>query len=99
MGGNCRPQDGMRQSAGPNVEGMYQLVFHWVRTAYLDVPSRRLTVALVESSCGVKAGVCAQVLGDLVRAGFVERTTSGSYIRRQAGEALLEQSGVRRAQP
>jgi hypothetical protein len=93
-----RVPDGRQQRRGSNVDGMYQQVFHWVRTAYLDAPSRQLTVPLVARSCGVEAEVCAQVLADLVRAGFLERTGSGSYARRRAGEALPGTAEVQRAQ-
>ena len=93
-----RVPDGLQQRRGSNVDGMYQRVFHWVRTAYLDAPSRQLTAALVERSCGVEPEVCAQVLADLVRAGFLERTASGSYARRRTGEALPAKAGVQRAQ-
>jgi len=76
---------------------MYQRVFHWVRTAYLDAPSRWLTVASVARACHVEAAVCAQVLDDLVRAKFLVRTAGGSYSRPPAGDALLNRTGARQA--
>ena len=75
---------------------MYQRVFHWVRTAYLDAPSRWLTVASVARACHVEAAVCAQVLDDLVRAKVLVRTTGGSY-GRPPNDALLNRTGTRQA--
>jgi hypothetical protein len=59
----------------------YQQAFERVRAEFLEMPGMRLRPDQVERLCGVERVVCARVLDDLVRAGFLSSSANGSYGR------------------
>ena len=59
----------------------YQAAFHWVRHRLLDAPGTTLTTEQVHDACGVACRTCQQVLGDLVRSGFLVHVGDDVFAR------------------
>jgi hypothetical protein len=57
----------------------YQQAFERICAEFLEMPGMRLTAQQLERLSGVDRAVCACVLDDLTRAGFLSRWTDGSY--------------------
>jgi hypothetical protein len=59
----------------------YQQVFERVRAEFREMPGMRLTPDQVARLAGVDRSICQSVLDDLVRAGFLCTSETGSYGR------------------
>lgn len=66
----------------------YQQAFERIRSEYLEMPGMRLTAPQVHRLSGVEIAICAVVLEDLVRAGFLHKGPDGRYGRGGSGEHL-----------
>jgi hypothetical protein len=52
-----------------------------IQIHYIEMPGLRLSSSQVSRLCGVSDDVCTEVLGALVRSGFLARGTDGSFLR------------------
>ena len=59
----------------------YRQAFERIRAELLEMPGMHLTPEQVERLCGVERAICKAVLDDLVRAGFLRISATGSYCR------------------
>ncbi len=56
-----------------------------VRSEFEEMPGLHLTLAQARVLLGLEAGCCQRVLDELVREGFLVRTRSNQYARRDVG--------------
>jgi hypothetical protein len=52
-----------------------------IRGEYREMPGLKLTAPQARRLWGLDAPICDRLLATLVRAGYLRRTTDGSYVR------------------
>lgn len=60
----------------------YRQAFDRIRSEFLEMPGMQLTLQQAERLCGVNSDICERVLADLVSAGFLCTSSSGTFLRR-----------------
>ncbi len=63
----------------------YDALLDRARGEYLEMPGLRLTRDQAQRLWGLDRAMCAELLDDLVRAGFLERRADGRYARSMDG--------------
>lgn len=72
---------GASRSAGATEDDSITLLFHRVRSEFLEMPGLRLTPAQAQRLWGLERDVCDALLGALVDAKFLAQTRDGAFIR------------------
>jgi hypothetical protein len=66
-----------------------QIVLERLRAEYMEMPEMKLRAEQVQRLCGIDQTMCAQILEDLVSAGFLCRRPDGTYVRVAEGKFPL----------
>ena len=74
----------------------YQQAFERIRAEFDEMPGMRVTPDQLGRLAGVDSSICRRVLDDLVRAGFLCPSMSGTYARVSDGVDRAGQQGVGR---
>lgn len=67
---------------------VYEDILRRVRGEFLEMPGLRLTRSQACRLWALDDGLCAQVLAELVKIGFLLETRMGAYMRVETGEPI-----------
>lgn len=76
---------GASRSAGATEDDSITLLFHRVRSEFLEMPGHRLTPAQAARLWAIDRPTSEHILDTLTVAGFLLRTREGAYLRASVG--------------